>query len=192
MGCSRDPSRVPRPPSRFPGHSVQGASDTHLGFPNTQVSNRGGINKWPPAPSPQPPHSVHRASVHRFPISCASFRLRAVTFPRTAQHRHVRPRRRFQKFANRQRQRHKQQADTGTQRQTVTDTDSATQTRTHREDTRRNRHTGTGTGYSSNPSHRRGAAATLPPPELDATIVISWPQLVPTSIRSHTRVRQTV
>ena len=90
-------------------------------------------------------------------------RLRAVTCLRTARNRHVRPRRRFQDFANRQKQRHKQQAGTGTQRQTVTDTDSVTQTRTHREDTRRNRHTDTGTGYSSNPSHRRGAAATLTP-----------------------------
>ena len=119
------------------------------------------VSPSPPTPAPAPaPHSVHRASVYRFPISCVSFRLRAVTCLRTAQNRHVRPRRRFQDFANRQKQRHKQQADTGTQRQTVTDTDSVTQTRTHREDTRRNRHTDTGTGYSSNPSHRRGAAAT--------------------------------
>ena len=130
----------------------------------------------PPAPAPQP-HSVHRASVHRFPISCASFRLRAVTCLRTAQNRHVGPRRRFLDFANRQKQRHKQQADTGTQRQTVTDTDSVTHTRTRREDTWRNRHTDTGTGYSSNPSHRRGAAATLPPPL--AGCENWWHRLVP-------------
>ena len=103
--------------------------------------------------------TVSLCTVFRDPVH----RLRAVTCLRTARNRHVRPRRRFQDFANRQKQRHKQQADTGTQRQTVTDTDSVTQTRTHREDTRRNRHTDTGTGYSSNHSHRRGAAATLPP-----------------------------
>ena len=118
------------------------------------------------SPSPQPPPAPFCA-----PCLCAPFSdilcigsVQSLVFGLRETGMQVRPRRRFQDFANRQKQRHKQQADTGTQRQTVTDTDSVTQTRTHREDTRRNRHTDTGTGYSSNPSHRRGAAATLPPP----------------------------